>query len=378
MKKQRVLIAPDKFKGTLTAAQVASAIRAGVRRAQPTWETTLCPLSDGGEGFVDCLVQATGGKKRRVQTVDAIGRPTRACYGILGDGKTAVIGLTEANALADVPAKQRNPLHTSNEGTGRLIRHAVEAGYRKLIIGLGGSATTEGGIGLAAGLGWRFLDGKGRPIPLTGAGLAKLATILPPEEKRPRLNVTVAVDVTNPLFGKRGAAHVFAGQKGATPKQIERLDANLRHLSQVYLQFAGHSPYLRPGAGAAGGCGYGLMAFLGATPEPGFAIVSRAVKLEKLIRQHDVVITGEGALDATSLGGKAPVQLAALSHRLGKPCWAVAGKVMLSRKRLPFNAARGIVDGSPGSPDVETALAAPRQWLSRTTAAAIREWSHTS
>lgn len=378
MKPMRVLIAPDKFKGTLTAAQVAAAIRTGLRRAQPTWKTTLCPLSDGGEGFVDCLVQATGGRKRHVATVDAIGRPKRSAYGILGDGKTAVIGLTEASALADLPQGKSNPLHTSNEGTGRLIHHAVEAGYRKLIIGLGGSATTEGGISLAAGLGWRFLDAKGRPIPLTGAGLAKLTTILPPEEKRPRLQITVAVDVDNPLFGKRGAAYVFAGQKGATLKQIERLDANLRHLSRVYQKFAGHSPYLRPGAGAAGGCGYGLMAFLGAQPEPGFAIISRAVKLEKLIRQHDVVITGEGAIDATSLHGKAPVQLAALCQQVGKPCWALAGKLSLPRKRLPFNAARGIVDGSPGSPDVETALAAPRQWLARIAAAAVKEWSQAS
>lgn len=377
MKPKRVLIAPDKFKGTLTAGQVAAAIRAGVKRAQPSWSATLCPLSDGGEGFVDCLVRATGGQKHRVATLDALGQPKRAAYGILGDGKTAVIGLTEANALADLPKEQRNPLHTSNEGTGRLIRHAVEAGYRRLIIGLGGSATTEGGIGLAAGLGWRFLDAKGRPIPLTGAGLGKLATILPPKEKRPRLHVTVAVDVTNPLHGKRGAAHVFAGQKGATSRQIERLDANLRHLSKVYQKFAGHSPYLRPGAGAAGGCGYGLMAFLGAQPASGFAIVSRAVNLLKLIRQHDVVITGEGALDATSLQGKAPVQLAELCQSLGKRCWALAGKVALPQKRLPFSAARGIVDGSPGSPDVETALAAPRQWLTRTTAAAVKSWSQT-
>lgn len=378
MKPKRVLIAPDKFKGTLSAAQVASAIQVGVKRAQPTWTSTICPLSDGGEGFVDCLVQATGGRKRRVLTVDAMACPKRAAYGVLGDGKTAVIGLTEASALADIPKEKRNPLHTSNEGTGRLLRHAVQAGYRKLIIGLGGSATTEGGIGLAVGLGWRFLDGKGRPIPLTGAGLSKLATILPPEEKLPRLDITVAVDVDNPLYGKRGAAQVFAGQKGATPKQMEKLDDNLRHLSRIYQKFAGHSPYQRPGAGAAGGCGYGLMAFLGARPEPGFAIVSRAVKLEKLVRQHDLVITGEGAIDATSLHGKAPVQLATLCQKFKKPCWAIGGKVLLTQKRLPFNAARGIVDGSPGAPDVETALAAPRIWLTRITAAAVKKWSHAS
>lgn len=371
----RVLIAPDKFKGTLSARQVAQGIRTGLKRVHPNWKSTLCPLSDGGEGFVDCLVTATGGSKKHVATVDAIGRPVRAAYGVLGDGRTAVIGLTEANALAEIPSKRQNPLRTSNEGTGRLMRHAVNAGYRRLIVGLGGSATTEGGIGLAAGLGWRFLDVKGNSIPLTGAGLDKLAQILPPEEKRPRLRLTVAVDVENPLYGKRGAAHVFARQKGATPRQVEQLDANLRRLSACYRDFAGHSPHARPGAGAAGGCGYGLMAFLGARPTPGFELVSEAVGLERLLRHHDVVITGEGALDATSLHGKAPVRLAELCRELGKPCWALAGKVERTRKRLPFTAMRGIVDGSAGAPSVETALASPQKWLVRTAAAAIREWS---
>jgi len=371
----RVLIAPDKFKGTLTATQVARAIRAAVARVEPKWKTTLCPLSDGGEGFVDSLVDATDGLKRWVSTVDATGQPKRAAYGILGDNRTVVIGLTEASALADVPKDKRNPLHTSNEGTGQLIRHAVDKGYRRLIVGLGGSATTEGGIGLAAGLGWRFLDAKGRDIPLTGAGLGKLERIEPPETKLPRLNVTVAVDVTNPLYGRRGAAFVFAGQKGATVRQVARLDENLRRLAAVYERFAGHAPHQRPGAGAAGGCGFGLMAFLGATPEPGFEIVSRAIKLEKLIRRHDLVITGEGALDATSLHGKAPVRIGRWCRELGKPCWALAGKLDLAQKRLPFNAARGIVDGSAGSPSVDEALAKPRLWLERTAAAAIRAWS---
>ncbi|MEM1060222.1 MAG: glycerate kinase [Verrucomicrobiota bacterium] len=372
----RVLVIPDKFKGTLTAGQAARAIGAALRRERPDWKVTLCPVSDGGEGFVDCLVDATGGRKRRVATVDAIGRPKRAAYGILGDGRTAVIGLTEASALADLPPSERNPLRTTNEGTGRLLRHAVAAGYRRLIVGLGGSATTEGGVGLAAGLGWRFLDARGREIPLNGIGLARLARIEPPSYKRPRLQVTVAVDVDNPLYGRRGAAFVFAGQKGASERQIRRLDANLRRLAAVYREFAGHSPHARPGAGAAGGCGYGLMAFLGARPEPGFEIVSRAINLRCLLRRHDLVITGEGALDATSLGGKAPVRIGQWCRELGKPCWALAGVVHLPEKRLPFNRARGIVDGSADAPSAEDALARPRRWLERTARAALREWGN--
>ena len=185
----KVLIAPDKFKGSLTSAQAASAIQAGMRRVRPHWRFRTIELSDGGEGFVHSLVKATGGRKRYVETTDAVGRPIRACYGILGDGKTAVIGLTEAGALASLSKDLRNPLRTTNEGTGALIRHAVEAGYRKLIVGLGGSATTDGGVGLAAALGWRFLDNRSRDIPLTGGGLAKLQTIVPPEGTRHRLRV---------------------------------------------------------------------------------------------------------------------------------------------------------------------------------------------
>jgi glycerate kinase len=340
----RFLIAPDKFKGSLTAVQAAQAIRRGVRRVFPDASCTLLPMTDGGEGFVSTLVRATGGKFRRTRTTDPLGKPRWARWGILGDGKTAVIGLTEASALALVPPDRRNPELAGTEGTGRLIAKALAGGFRTVLIGLGGSATNDGGVGLVAPLGFRFVDKKGRPVPLHGQGLARLHSIVRPSRPFPRF--IVATDVANPLYGPRGAAFQFARQKGASPSQIRRLDHNLRHLSRLVAQTFGFSPHARSGAGAAGGCGYGLMAFLKARPVSGFQVFADAVGLKNLIRQHDMVMTGEGCLDAGSLLGKGPVQLGILARKLHKPCLIFAGRLALSEKGLPFTQAIGIVNGS--------------------------------
>jgi glycerate kinase len=322
----RILIAPDKFKGTLTSAQAARAIARGLRRAWPDAKMTRVALTDGGEGFVETMVRLTGGKLRTSATTDAAGRPRRARWGVLGDGRTAVIGLTEASGLAHLPPSLRRADRTTNLGTGRLIKNALQAGFRRLLVGLGGSATTEGGISLAAAIGYRFLDRRGRAIPLDGAGLAALDRIEPPP-RLPRATFIVATDVANPLFGPLGAARQFAPQKGADPAMVRRLDAGLRRLARIVRRDLGRDLAQTPGAGAAGGCGYGLMAFFGAKREDGFQLLRAQAGLDHLIRAHDLVITGEGCFDRTSLLGKAPAQLGRLARRLRRPVWALCGRV---------------------------------------------------
>lgn len=365
----RVLVAPDKFKGTLTAAAAAAAIAKGLHRARPDWECTAMPLSDGGEGFVEALVAATGGRRVWMRTTDAAGRAKRASFGILGDGRTAVVGLTEASALADLPPSLRDPGKTSNEGTGRILAEVIRRGFRQVIVALGGSATTEGGIGLAAPLGFQFLDDRGRAIPLTGNGLARLARIVP--AKLPAgLRITVATDVIHPLYGRNGAAFCFAPQKGASPAAVRKLDQALRRLARIAQRDLGRSFHERAGAGAAGGCGYGLMTFLRAAAKPGFEVLREALRLDEAIRRHDLVVTGEGCLDETSLMGKAPVRLGKLARRLGRPCWAFAGRAALPEKGLPFGKVRGMVAGSVSATEAQRR---PAYWLSRTVEAAARE-----
>ena len=332
----RVLIAPDKFKGTLTSEAAAQAIARGLRRAWPEVKTTCFTLTDGGEGFMELMVRQTGGRLRSAQTVDAALRPCRAKWGVLGNGKTAVIGLTSASGLAQLPMNLRNPEKTTNLGTGELLALAVAKGCKEILVGSGGSATTEGGVSLAAAIGYRFIDTVGAEIPLNGEGLAYLTRIVPPT-KMLKVRFIVATDVDNPLFGSRGAAYQFAPQKGADPAMVKRLDAGLRRLARIVKRDLGKNLALEPGAGAAGGCGYGLMTFFDAKRENGFQLVRRLTGLDALIRGHDLVITGEGCFDRTSLLGKAPAQLGELARKLKRPVWALCGRVALPLARSPFD-----------------------------------------
>ena len=346
----RVLIAPDKFKGTLTSEAAAKAIARGLRRAWPNAKTTLFTLTDGGEGFLELMVRQTGGRLRTARTVDAAGRPCRAQWGVLGNGRTAVIGLTSASGLAQLPLHLRNPEQTTNLGTGELIKRALQAGCCEILIGLGGSATTEGGISLAAAIGHKFIDTDGVEIPLNGAGLAYLNQIIHPRQM-PKARFVVATDVDNPLFGPRGAAYQFAPQKGADAAMVARLDRNLRRLARIVKRDLGKDLAREPGAGAAGGCGYGLMAFFNAKRENGFQLVRRLTKLDALIRGHDLVITGEGCFDRTSLLGKAPTQLGELARKLKRPVWALCGRVDLPLSRSPFHRLAALsTKENPGPP----------------------------
>ena len=346
----RVLIAPDKFKGTLTSEAAAQAIEKGLHRAWPKVETTRFTLTDGGEGFMELMVRQTGGRLRTAWTVDAALRPCRAVWGVLGNGRTAVIGLTSASGIAQLPAHLRNPEKTSNLGTGELLARAIREGYREVLIGLGGSATTEGGISLATAIGYKFIDKDGDKIALNGGGLPNLARIIPPSQM-PKTRFIVATDVDNPLFGPRGAAHQFAPQKGADSAMVARLDASLRQLARIVKRDLGKDFAKEPGAGAAGGCGYGLMTFFNAKRENGFQLVRRLTGLDALIRRHDLIITGEGCFDRTSLLGKAPSQLGELARKLKRPVWALCGRVDLPLPRSPFDRIAALsTKENPGPP----------------------------
>jgi glycerate kinase len=325
----RVVIAPDSFKGCLTAPEVCRAIEQGVRAALPSAETIPVPMADGGDGTVRTLVEGTGGTLRTSTVSGPLGDPVEAEWGILGDGKTAVIEMAAASGLTIVPPDRRNPLHTSTFGTGELIRDALDQRCRKLIVGIGGSATTDGGLGMAGALGVRFLDAKGEEVPLAGAGLGVLSRIdmtgLDPRVRE--ASVRVACDVDNPLYGERGAAAVYGPQKGATPEMVAQLDEGLRRLAAVIARDVSVSVAGLPGAGAAGGLGAGLVAFCGATLESGIEIVMDVVGLRAKVAGANVVFVAEGRLDAQTAYGKTPAGVARLAQEAGAPVLAIGGSV---------------------------------------------------
>lgn len=348
----RVLIIPDKFKGSLKALQVAQAIDRELRARQPGTQTTILPLSDGGDGFVETMTLARQGSMRTTSGTDALGKRCRGRYGVLADG-TAIVDIAELSGLRRVPVGQRNPETTTNLGTGRLLARLVEAGARSILIGLGGSATTDGGIGLMAPLGFQFLDRRGNPLPPIGASLPLIEQIIPPE-RNIRTEFIVATDVGNPLYGPQGASVQFGPQKGATAAQVRRQDVALRHFARVVRRSLGQSFHAKPGAGAAGGCGYGLMTFLGARRVLGFDIFRQWSSLDRLIETHDLIITGEGALDQTSTSGKGPWEVAKLARSHGKPVWAICGVCRLpSRVRSPFTKVAQLVSFAPTVEDAQ-------------------------
>jgi glycerate kinase len=331
-----IVAAPDKFKGSLTADEAADAIERGVRRVWPRARVVKVPMADGGEGTLRALVQATGGKVFRRRVTGPLGEPVRAAYGVLGDGETAVIEMAEASGYRLVPAAKRNPLLTTTYGTGELIAAALQRGCRRLIVGIGGSATNDGGAGMAQALGARLLDARGRELPrgIGGGALDRVAKVVFPESeiRNQKSEILVASDVRNPLVGPRGASAVFGPQKGATPAMVKQLDANLRRWARGIADCGLRIMTFRslttfPGGGAAGGLGAGLRAFLGAKFRPGVEIVIEHARLAEKLRGADLVITGEGRLDRSTLDGKAPLGVARLARRLGVPVIAIGGSL---------------------------------------------------
>jgi glycerate kinase len=327
----RVVVAPDKFKGCLPARDVAAAITRGIARVDPSIRVEQIPMADGGEGTVEALVAATGGRLiSRTVTGPLPDMRVDATFGLLGDGRTAVIEMAAASGLALLKPEQFDPMATTTYGTGELILAAVDAGARRIILGIGGSATVDGGLGCAQACGASILIRDtvnlwtSRMTPIDGRGMIEWVDRVADARLLGDVEVVVASDVTNPLFGPNGAAHVFGPQKGATPEQVEALDRGLLSLAERQNALAIAE---RPGAGAAGGLGFGMMAFFGATLRPGFEIVAEAVGLRDRLCGADLVITGEGRLDASSLGGKTAVGVARLSRETGVPCVALVGAV---------------------------------------------------
>lgn len=317
----KVVVAPQAFKGTASAAVVAAAMSRGVLQAMPHSQVVEIPIADGGSGTVDALVAATGGRYVTSPAGDPLGRPIAARWGALGDGETAVIEASAASGLSLLSVAERDPTITTTRGTGDLIRAALDAGYTRILIGLGDSATNDAGVGMAQALGVRALDDMGRDLPNGGAALMRLHS-LEIEDVHPRLasaRITALCDVTNPLCGPGGASAVFGPQKGATARQVSLLDAALGRFSEVAAAQMGRNVRDVPGAGAAGGLGAGLVAFCGAALCPGFQVVSKAVRLAESLGGADLVLTGEGRIDAQTAGGKGVSGVAALSKECGDP-----------------------------------------------------------
>ena len=337
-----VVIAPDKFKGTLSASEAADAMAKGVRNEIRHASIILRPVADGGEGTVDALLLAHGGRvsARRVSG-PLPGHPVNAPLAHLADGSCA-LEMSGAAGLALVDDDRRDALAASSEGLGQLIAAALQESSRRIVVGVGGSASSDGGTGAARALGWRFLDAAGKDLPLGGGSLRRLAHIDGSGVSSELAGATIAAacDVDNPLLGEYGAARVFAPQKGASDEDVEVLEEGLARLSERIASDLGIDVATLPGGGAGGGTGAGLVAFFGAVPGDGFEVVAEATNLRDAIEEADLVVTGEGRLDEQSLAGKAPVGVARMARDAGVRCFAVAGEVPIDPRSLK---AEGIV-----------------------------------
>lgn len=325
----KVLVAPDKFKGSLSAKQVASAIKKGIVRAMPNAVVEVCPMADGGEGMVEALLESLDGKRKEVVVTGPMGeKVNKAGYGIL-PGSIAAIEMSSAAGLWMVPEGKRNPMLATTYGVGELIRDALAEGVKKIILGIGGSATNDGGTGMAKALGVRFISDHGEELGYGGQILARIRKIDMRGLDAGMRNVEIlaACDVTNPLYGENGAAYVYAPQKGANSKMIRELDDGLRNFAWVIKNDLGMDVADIPGAGAAGGIGAGLVAFLGARLIPGVEIVAETVGLREKMRGADVVVTAEGKIDGQTLSGKTPFGVARIAKEMGIPVIAFAGSV---------------------------------------------------
>lgn len=325
----KILIAPDKFKGSLSAFEVADNIEKGILKVFPKAIVVKVPMADGGEGTVESLVDATGGKIIKTNVKDPLFRDIESFYGILGDGKTAVIEMAAASGLYLLKDYERNPMITTTYGTGQLIKDALDRGCRRFIIAIGGSATNDGGAGMATVLGVKFYDKDGREIGLGGGELSKIYSIDTSniDDRLKECEFIVACDVANPLIGENGASRVYGPQKGATKEMVEVLDKNLEHYGKLLEKYFNKKIIDVPGSGAAGGLGAGLMAFLNAQLKNGIEIIIETLKLEEKIKEADIVISGEGKIDFQTAFGKTISGIAKLCKKHNKPLIVIAGTV---------------------------------------------------
>ncbi|QFG69959.1 glycerate kinase [Ornithinimicrobium pratense] len=343
----RVLLAPDKFKGTLTAAEVAGHLAEGIALERPDAEVVVVPVADGGDGLL-AAAAAAGFERVEVTAAGPLGEPVRAAYAARAGGREAVVEMAEVCGLARLRHRLA-PMTATSRGLGDVVAHALDAGATSLLVGIGGSASTDGGAGLLQALGARLLDADGAPVGPGGAGLERLAA-LDLSGLHPRLataRLTVACDVDNPLTGPHGAAAVYGPQKGADEDHVRALDAGVAHLAEVVARHTGQDLRDTPGAGAAGGVGFAALAVLGAVLRPGAEVVLELTGFHDALPGADLVVTGEGSLDGQTLHGKAPAAVAAAARAAGVPVVAVAGRVALDEQQLRqagFRAAHALAD----------------------------------
>lgn len=363
-----ILVIPDKFKGTLTAADAADAIARGWRSARPGDTIDVLPLTDGGDGFGEVLSSLLQAKAKGVKTIDAAGRPCNAVWWWQEKSRTALIESARVIGLAMLPPNQFHPFHLDTFGLGAVVRAAAEEGTKHCLLGIGGSATNDGGFGLARALGWKFFDSDGQPIEQWTA-LATLDRLCPPRRRRWFRSLAVAVDVENPLLGPQGATRVYGPQKGL--KDFAAAERCLRRLALVVKHQLGRDLARVPGAGAAGGLGFGLMAFLDAHLERGFDLFARHLDLRRHLRRADLVLTGEGQIDASTFMGKGVGRLAQHCRLLKIPCLAFAGTVVAQLgPRRPFREICALTDLTT----LEEARARPGCWLAQLAARTAGRW----
>lgn len=329
MKNFTVVLAPDSFKESMTAKEVCSAMEKGIKRVNDKVNCISVPMADGGEGTMQSLVDATGGKIYSIEAVGPLLNKVQAQYGILGNGEVGVIEMASASGIHLVPLDKRNPLVTTTYGTGELIKACLDKGVKKILIGIGGSATNDGGAGAIKALGAKFLDEKGADIGLGGGNLDKLSKIdlSQLDSRLNKVEIEVACDVSNPLCGENGASNIFGPQKGATKEIIEVLDKNLEHYAKIIKKQLNKDVMEVSGAGAAGGLGAGLVAFVDGKLKPGIELVIKYSLLEEKLKNCDFVLTGEGSIDYQTKFGKTPIGVAKLAKKYNKPVIALAGKV---------------------------------------------------
>jgi glycerate 2-kinase len=375
----RIVVAPNSFKGSLTASQAAAAIARGVREARPDAEVVEIPVADGGEGTVEALVAARKGIYRSVEVDGPLGDPVQATYGLIDEGRTGVVELASASGLTLIPTEKRDPRKTSTYGFGQLLEAVRTQRVASIIAGIGGSATNDGGAGMAAALGYHFLDAAGRELPRGGAALAQLARIdargFDPVWRS--VSVMVACDVTNPLTGPQGASYIYGPQKGADEKAVRELDRALAHLAEIIEHDLGKRVADVPGAGAAGGAGAGLIAFLGARLVRGAPLVVDASGFDQALPGARLVITGEGRVDGQTAFGKAPGEVAKRAHAAGISTLLLAGSKGPGWESLISMGVNSVVtlasEGDPQGHNLQVLMHDAAQELTRAAARAVQE-----
>ncbi|MGE6260922.1 glycerate kinase [Heyndrickxia sporothermodurans] len=364
----KIVIAPDSFKESLTALEAAKAIEEGFSKILPEADCVKVPMADGGEGTVQSLVDATNGRMIEKVVTGPLGMPVQGFFGLLGDQKTAVIEMAAASGIHLVPKEKRNPLKTTSFGTGELILEALNYGVEKIIIGLGGSATNDGGAGMVQALGARLINSKGEEIEFGGGSLSHLKKIdrTKMDSRLSQVKFIVACDVDNPLLGEKGASAIFGPQKGATPDMVKTLDNNLAHFAKVIFNDLEKDVASIPGAGAAGGMGASILAFLPSELKRGIDIVIQTLQLERHLENADLVITGEGKIDGQTVYGKTPIGVAKLAKKNGIPVIGLAGLIADDTSEVIEEGIDALFSIVPGAVSIDEAIANAYQNLKLT------------